>query len=308
MANKAIMPFEDYQAACDAIREKTGGTALIKSGEMAGLIEGIVGGGSTENLDAEVAAQVTLLNTQEEKIAELAEILAGKAAGEGGGEPNLQDKIVTPTESKQTITADNNYDGLDTVTVNAIPSEYIVRNEISEQDMLISNIINALDGKAAGGSAEPNLQDKTVTPTTSTQTVTADNGYDGLDTVTIQGDANLVAGNIKSGTSIFGVSGTYVGAGGGSSNLFPYKITLTSTGLSLSNPTICYGDNNDIVYIVTRANLGGAYKCSWTFSNCSLFYQGMQLDGNGLGDYAVFGDFTGNATINVHWAFNSGDY
>jgi hypothetical protein len=46
MAEKAIMPFEDYKAACDAIREKTGGSALIKSGEMAGLIEGIESGGA----------------------------------------------------------------------------------------------------------------------------------------------------------------------------------------------------------------------------------------------------------------------
>lgn len=185
MANKAIMPFEDYQAACDAIREKTGGTALIKSGEMAGLIEGIVGGGPAENLDAEVAAQVTLLNTQEEKIAELAEILAGKAAGEGG-EPKLQDKTVTPTESKQTITADSNYDGLDTVTVNAIPNTYV----------------QPTSTKAA----------TTYTPTTTNQTIAAGTYCSGVQT--IKGDANLVAGNIKSGTSIFGVSGTYVGTGG----------------------------------------------------------------------------------------------
>lgn len=95
----------------------------------------------------------------------------------------------------------------------------------------------------------PELQSKTVTPTTSSQTVKADEGYDGLEKVTvnriptsyvkpvatrgaetitpgvddqyigsgvycsglqtIKGDSDLKASNIKSGVSIFGVDGSY---------------------------------------------------------------------------------------------------
>jgi len=40
--------------------------------------------------------------------------------------PSLQSKTATPTEQQQTITADSGYDGLSQVTVNPIPSEYIV--------------------------------------------------------------------------------------------------------------------------------------------------------------------------------------
>lgn len=51
-------------------------------------------------------------------------------------------------------------------------------------------------------------QQKTVTPTASGVTITPDSGYT-LSKVTVNGDSNLVAGNIKSGTKIFGVTGTY---------------------------------------------------------------------------------------------------
>lgn len=62
----------------------------------------------------------------------------------------------------------------------------------------------------------PTLQDKTVTPTTSEQTITADEGKDGLGTVTVNAvtaaiDENIAAGNIKSGVTILGVTGTYSG-------------------------------------------------------------------------------------------------
>lgn len=44
----------------------------------------------------------------------------------GGGSPTLQSKTATPTTSQQVIQPDNGYDGLSQVTVNAIPSQYIV--------------------------------------------------------------------------------------------------------------------------------------------------------------------------------------
>lgn len=40
--------------------------------------------------------------------------------------PTLQEKTTTPTTSSQTITYDENYNGLSSVTVNSIPQEYII--------------------------------------------------------------------------------------------------------------------------------------------------------------------------------------
>lgn len=68
----------------------------------------------------------------------------------------------------------------------------------------------------ASSAITPRLQNKTVTPTTSKQTITADSNYDGLGTVTVNAvtaaiDENIVAGNIKDGVTILGVTGSYTG-------------------------------------------------------------------------------------------------
>ena len=62
------------------------------------------------------------------------------------------------------------------------------------------------------GQVPTELQDKTVTPTTEQQTIQADDGYDGLDTVTVEAvtaaiDANIAPQNIVKNKTILGVAG-----------------------------------------------------------------------------------------------------
>lgn len=127
----------------------------------------------------------------------------------GASGASLQTKTVTPSESTQTVSPDSGYDGLSKVTVNAISSTYI-------------------------GSDVTKKSAATYTPKTTDQSIASGQYLSG--TQTIKGDANLVAGNIKSGVNIFGVTGTYAGGGssGGSSNnnIEAYAITNTNPSVS----------------------------------------------------------------------------
>lgn len=111
---------------------------------------------------------------------------------------DTQSKTVTPSESKQTISPDNGYDGLSSVVVNAISSTYV-------------------------GSGVTKKSAETIVPGTSDKTIASGQYLNG--TQTIKGDANLVASNIISGKTIFGVTGNvsfqkyYTGSSAPSSSL-----------------------------------------------------------------------------------------
>lgn len=108
--------------------------------------------------------------------------------GSGGAtQPKLQVKDATPSGSQQIILPDTGYDGLSKVNLSAIPGDYIGPN-VTRQ---------------SGG---------VYTPSTSSRTIVPANTYV-TSAVSIAGDPALISSNIRSGASIFGVSGSYVGEG-----------------------------------------------------------------------------------------------
>lgn len=71
---------------------------------------------------------------------------------------------------------------------------------------ILSGKIAFVDGAQITGTIASKTA-QTYTPSTSTQTIASGQYLSG--TQTISGDANLVAGNIKSGVNIFGIAGTF---------------------------------------------------------------------------------------------------
>ena len=100
-----------------------------------------------------------------------------------GDTPTYQSKTISPSTLVQTVTADSGYDALSDVTVNAIQTE--------TKSVTSNGTYKPTNGKYFSSvtvnvpSETFNTQTKTVTPTESTQTVSPDNGYNGLSTVTV---------------------------------------------------------------------------------------------------------------------------
>ena len=178
------------------------------------------------------------------------DVASGKTFSAGGGftmvgtatarTPSLQEKSVTPSATEQTVTPDSGYDGLSRVTVEAMPTAALGTPTISVDSAgkITATVQQASAGYVEAGSksATKQLTTKgaaTITPGTSDQTIASGTYLTGAQT--IKGDANLVAGNIKSGVSIFGVAGSFAGSGGGGSsdnNCEAYHITSASAKLN----------------------------------------------------------------------------
>ena len=146
---------------------------------------------------------------------------------------------------------------------------------------LLSGKTAYVGGKKVTGTI-PSKAAATFTPGTADQTIAAGRYLSGKQT--IKGDANLLAENIKSGVSIFGVTGSFEGSGGsgGSSdnNCEAYHITSASATLNFKTTgtvkvwgygTITSGYTTTIYAFVgdgyyKSASWGGPTKTSASFS------------------------------------------
>ena len=106
----------------------------------------------------------------------------------------------------------NEFDGYLPVTVNPIPSNYVVPTGTIQISGNGTYDVSAYASAEVDAGSSVNNQNKTITPTESQQTVSADNGYTGLGTVTVNA-----------------ITATYVGSG---------VTQRTSSNLSATNATV----------------------------------------------------------------------
>lgn len=128
---------------------------------------------------------------------------------------NLQDKVVTPQQEAQTITADAEFTGLNKVTVEAMPmaEQAIPAIEVNDSGLITASVIQdagyVLAGTISVTEQLPAQETQTIVPGT-TDTIIAAGKYL-VGNQTIKGDANLVPENIAKDVVIFGITGTLQG-------------------------------------------------------------------------------------------------
>ena len=122
-------------------------------------------------------------------------------------------------------------------TINELPEAGVGEQATPVISVNTSGLITATAGTKSSTHQLAFQPAKTITPTTTSQ-IAVSSGYYTGGNVTVAGDANLVAGNIKSGVNIFGVSGTYVGSGGSSGGASIENDLITGTIKSYTNNII----------------------------------------------------------------------
>lgn len=119
----------------------------------------------------------------------------------------------------------------------------------------------------SGSGSTPVIESLSVTPTTSSQTITASGGVDGYSPITVSAvdntiDSNITAGNIKSGVNILGITGTYEGSGGGGNvGYIPREVSQQGV--------YQYPSNNFTFSLPSNATSIGPYTFMSVFYGCT---------------------------------------
>lgn len=195
--------------------------------------------------------------------------------GTGGGSAptptiTLQTKSATPTTSSQTITPDAGYDGLSSVAIAAIPSQYIIPNGNKAISANGTNI-DVAAFSTVSVSVTPNLQTKSVTLSETAQTITPDSSYDGLSSVSVPGISSTYIGSAitqrnsnsltVSGATVTAPAGYYASSASKSVTTMTLPTSTSSAATSgySSKATISRSTSDQYINIAPGYNSAGGY-------------------------------------------------
>ena len=147
-------------------------TGTAKLGDCATAVDGIANNGAVD-----ISVQEGESYTIPKGYHNGSGVVKGVA---GGGNYTLQPKTVTPTKSQQSITPDQGYYGLSGVTVKAIPENFqdVSATTAAAPDVLATKVFIAADGTTTTGTMANNgAVSKTLDATTGNQSYTIPAGY-----------------------------------------------------------------------------------------------------------------------------------
>ena len=147
-------------------------TGTAKLGDCATAVDGIANNGAVD-----ISVQEGESYTIPKGYHNGSGVVKGVA---GGGNYTLQPKTVTPTKSQQSITPDQGYYGLSGVTVKAIPENFqdVSATTATAADVLVTKVFIAANGTTTTGTMVNNgAVSKTLDATTGNQSYTIPAGY-----------------------------------------------------------------------------------------------------------------------------------
>ena len=237
-----------------------------------------------QKLDAVRDALVSSVNGKGGNLAADATLWQVKAAVDGIEVGSGEDPTPIVTQPKPTVSV-NSSNGL--VTAKYTPVAGKVTDTAEKSGTL------QLTAQAA----------QTITPGTSDKTIASGRYLTG--TQTIKGDANLTAGNIKNGVSIFGVAGDYKGEGGGGAGAFDLVAVTSYTPAysKISSLTLSgMGVDEMSGYDLTKAN--GVYQVTSATANKSSNERVYKHTSQEYYIFYIPEDTTG-MYYSYGWAFNT---